>query len=106
MLQAGAVVLGGGVVAVAAAGAQLQTFFDGEFTGVIRAIGTSGAVFEFRRRGDSNANRDGSAVFLGATSDGPAEIVRIEFLTTNIVNDGHARFDKRGFAINQLSVVP
>ena len=32
------------------------------------------------------------------------DIVRIELLTTNIVTDGHARFDKRGFAINQLSV--
>ncbi len=92
-------------VAISAAGVQIQSFTNGEFEGVIRAISTTGVVSEFRRRGNSNANGDGSAIFLGVESTPVAEIIRIEFLTTNIVNAGHAIFDKRGFAINQLSVV-
>lgn len=88
---------------VSAVAVQIQTFTDGDFTGVIRVVDTSGVIFERRRLGSSNSNRDNSAICLGAMSDA-TDIVRIELLTTNIVTDGHARFDKRGFAINQLSV--
>jgi hypothetical protein len=89
---------------ISAAIVQIQTFTDGNFTGVIRAVDTSGVIFERRRLGNSNANRDNSAICLGVKSD-VADIVRIDILTTNIVSAGHARFDRRGFAINQLSVI-
>lgn len=90
-------------VPVSAAAVQIQTFTEGDFTGVIRAVDTSGVIFEHRRLGNSNPNRDNSAICLGVISDA-VDIVRIDVLTTNIVAAGHARFDKRGFAINQLSV--
>ena len=90
-------------VPVSAAAVQIQSFTEGDFTGVIRTVDTSGLIFEHRRLGNSNSNRDNSAICLGVISD-TANIVRIDLLTTNIVAAGHAGFDKRGFAINQLSV--
>lgn len=91
-------------VPVRAAGVNIQTFTDGDFDGVLRVIGANGVIFRQRRLGNSNTSRDESAIFLGANSD-VRDIIRIELRTTNIVESGHAFFDRRGFAINQLSVI-
>jgi hypothetical protein len=92
----------GAPMGVHAAGANIQSWNPGEFTACIRAVDLSGVIVERRVLGQSNAV-PGTALFIGTQSDA-ADIMRIEFRTTNIVEDGHAAFDAGGFAINQLSV--
>lgn len=89
---------------VRAVGANIQSCTLGEFTGVISSMDLNGAIVLKHRLGLSDSTL-GAAIFLGVSSD-VAEIQRIEFETTNIVEDGHAPFDALGFAINQLSVRP
>lgn len=89
-------------VGVRAVGANLQSCTHGEFTGVVNGFDMSGAITQRRTLGESNADVR-TVIFIGLASD-VAEIQRIEFRTTNIVEDGHAPFDALGFAINQLSV--
>lgn len=89
-------------VGVRAVGTNLQSCTHHEFTGVVNGYDMGGAITQRRSLGNSNANA-GTAIFIGLASD-VAEIQRIEFRTTNIVEDGHASFDALGFAINQLSV--
>jgi len=87
---------------ISAAGANIQTSTYGEFTGVILAIDTNGLGFKFNRLGRSEKG-NGTAIFLGIASH-MSNIIRLEFSTTNIVENGHADFDKGGFAINHLSI--
>jgi hypothetical protein len=87
---------------VRAAGANIQSCTYGEFTGVITVVDLLGASKPMRVLGESN-DALGTAIFIGAASAIP-EIRRIEFRTTNIVENGHQPFDVLGFAINQLAV--
>ncbi|MEO8325365.1 MAG: hypothetical protein ABI618_05915 [Nitrospirota bacterium] len=87
---------------ISAAGVNIQTSTYGEFTGVILAIDTNGLGYKFKRLGTSGTG-NGTAIFLGISSH-MSNIIRLEFSTTNIVENGHADFDKGGFAINHLSI--
>ena len=87
---------------VSAAGANIQTNTYGEFTGVILAIDTDGLGFRFKRLGKSEQG-NGTAIFLGIASP-RSNIIRLEFSTINIVENGHANFDIDGFAINSLTI--
>ena len=80
---------------VAAAGAQVQSFFTGSFGGSISAYAAGGGLLgSFGVTGMNGANGDGSAVFAGIVSTA-ADIKRLTFTGFG-----------DGAAINALSVNP
>ena len=82
---------------VAGAGANVQSDYYGPFTLELSAYDGSTLLGSFTEIGDSSANDDGKAIFLGVLGS-TADITKIVF--TNVTWDGNPQ----DFAINTLSL--
>ena len=83
-------------IPVAGVGAQVQSNFFGNFTMALEVFDSGNNLLgSFSENGNSNANADNSAIFLGALND-TANIDHINYILSGIGG---------GFAMNQLDLV-
>lgn len=89
---------------VQGAGFNIQAGYYGVFTATLSAYGSGNVLFDtVQVTGNSTGDADGSAVFLGLTSD-LADITAITINAQQIVNPLEGIIDT-SFAINQLQIV-
>lgn len=89
---------GGNGNGLSTVGMQIQADFDGAFTAVIQAFGTSGLLGSFSEAGVGNANGDDSAIYLGILDTTAANITSITISLSNCTQDC------ADFGVNMMSL--